>query len=579
VRPCPASVRWLLALALLASGLSLSTHAQDLNALGGSNMAGLYGLDVNPASIADSKLRMDFLLFGAGFNVQGDYAALRRGKLFDAFERADFARPLTDPDKAWNERLVGGGTRSQHLNLRANLAPLGGFMLTLSPKTAIAFTANLRVVASIVDANPESIRLFLSDFRASDLYGQPVTNERGAMLAQHWLEYGFSYARVLQDEGRHFFKAGARLKLLQGANGFSFAADGVNYTQVSIDQTSIAPGSQFNYAFSRNFGFPTPFLENSGRILQFTSAPGIGADLGVIYEFRPRIVDYTYDMDGERNLPVRDQMKYRLRVGLSLLDLGGITYKTDAVARQVRVPGGAGNLVYPDLAAASAAEVDARVVSTYGPGTLGTHRLSLPTRLSLQLDGRITDRWYVGAVMMQSLADRRTSPTLPSTYQITPRYESKVLDVLVPVTFNEYGHTAIGTFVRVGPLYVGSNSLWNSFVVGEESFVTDVFIGVKIPVRYTRPKDRDGDKVSDERDQCPKEKGTWEFNGCPDTDGDHVADKDDQCPQDPGLPRFGGCPDTDGDGVPDKDDTCPRTPGLPSNKGCPEGFIELKKDG
>jgi len=78
-----------------------------------------------------------------------------------------------------------------------------------------------------------------------------------------------------------------------------------------------------------------------------------------------------------------------------------------------------------------------------------------------------------------------------------------------------------------------------------------------------KPKDEDGDGVSDKKDKCP---GTpagvkVDLNGCPiDTDGDGVADYQDKCPDVKGLAALQGCPDADGDGVADNDDKCPNTP-------------------
>lgn len=82
--------------------------------------------------------------------------------------------------------------------------------------------------------------------------------------------------------------------------------------------------------------------------------------------------------------------------------------------------------------------------------------------------------------------------------------------------------------------------------------------------------DRDNDGVADKDDECPDEAGPAETKGCPDRDGDGVPDKDDKCPDVKGTKAMKGCPDTDGDGVPDNEDECPNEPGPISNKGCPE---------
>lgn len=85
--------------------------------------------------------------------------------------------------------------------------------------------------------------------------------------------------------------------------------------------------------------------------------------------------------------------------------------------------------------------------------------------------------------------------------------------------------------------------------------------------------DEDGDGIPFYLDQCPKEKGSVENNGCPwtDTDKDGTVDKDDACPAVEGPAENNGCPwpDTDGDGILDKDDACPTKPGMVENQGCP----------
>jgi hypothetical protein len=81
--------------------------------------------------------------------------------------------------------------------------------------------------------------------------------------------------------------------------------------------------------------------------------------------------------------------------------------------------------------------------------------------------------------------------------------------------------------------------------------------------------DVDGDGVPDYADDCMREPGSREFNGCPDSDGDGIRDLEDECVDQSGLPEFNGCPDSDGDGIPDNQDVCPEHHGPPENGGCP----------
>ncbi len=91
--------------------------------------------------------------------------------------------------------------------------------------------------------------------------------------------------------------------------------------------------------------------------------------------------------------------------------------------------------------------------------------------------------------------------------------------------------------------------------------------------------DNDQDGVPDGEDECPNEAGPASNKGCPilDTDGDGVLDEDDLCPNEPGPVANRGCPwpDRDSDGVLDKDDKCPDEPGPVANAGCPYKNIEI----
>jgi len=95
--------------------------------------------------------------------------------------------------------------------------------------------------------------------------------------------------------------------------------------------------------------------------------------------------------------------------------------------------------------------------------------------------------------------------------------------------------------------------------------------------------DADGDKVADENDVCPSERGPSQHGGCPldpnDEDDDGVANGTDWCPGYAGPPpsgcsKLGGDPgDQDGDGVPDSSDRCPTFPGAAKRNGCHMGSV------
>jgi len=94
----------------------------------------------------------------------------------------------------------------------------------------------------------------------------------------------------------------------------------------------------------------------------------------------------------------------------------------------------------------------------------------------------------------------------------------------------------------------------------------------------SKPRDTDGDGVTDRNDRCPDTPhgATVDATGCPkDSDGDGILDGLDQCPNTPKGAKIDakGCPlDADGDGVFDGLDQCADTPkgATVDDKGCPK---------
>jgi outer membrane protein OmpA-like peptidoglycan-associated protein len=115
----------------------------------------------------------------------------------------------------------------------------------------------------------------------------------------------------------------------------------------------------------------------------------------------------------------------------------------------------------------------------------------------------------------------------------------------------------------------------------------EVLLGISYVIGLeTKPKDGDGDGVTDDKDKCPTEVGLAKYDGCPppDSDNDGLNDEDDKCPKVAGTKAYNGCPtpDTDGDGVADDKDKCPKVKGETKWNGCPppdsdgDGVIDPK---
>ena len=569
-----------------------SLNAQNYLGIYGSNYSGVMGTDIQPASFVDSRFVVDINL--ASFNFGAWTNAL-------SFDTKDMPKWWTksfldsnysawmDPDSTFFDRYItrnyGPDTKKTigfYNNIQVDVL---NFMFHIKPTIAIGAAVKFRSITNIDDVDPKLAFLGENSLDYPALWNQQFNEELVNLNHLSWMEYGFIYSQVLKDGGEHFMKIGGKAKLVSGYSAAYFHTKNFDYNLYNEDTSQYLAGD-FSY------GYSTGLLSGEEQI-KAASKMGFGLDLGFVYEWRPDWKKYKYDMDGETDLWRRDQEKYTLRTGISILDIGGMKFTKGGLSRDFSV--NTSNLFDLQVfnSAGSLAEVDGVIDSLVNNPTTGwkeneevgnTFFMNLPTALSLQADYHIWKWFYVNATGMISLQSRKNpnQVRVPNQFTLTPSFDHAWFGLHVPLSYNKYSGFKAGIGARLGPLTVGVNDLGFLFATGKKINGAAIYAGLRVPILYGAPEDADGDKVSDEKDDCMLEQGVWAFRGCPDTDGDGIKDSDDQCPQDPGLKEYQGCPDKDGDKIIDRNDDCPDVAGLPKFKGCPDrdndSIIDTKDD-
>lgn len=538
-------------------------NAQDIPGYNVSNYAGISGFHLNPASIADSRYKFDMNLFGAGAGFYNNYIGFKRQILND-YQGGDLKERF----------MVEGVNNASRIRINnQNYLQLPSFMVTVSPKIALAFNFRIRSLVNIDNVNPELARLSYSGFSEESLFNLKLNNDQFSMNAMAWSEYGIGYAQVLKGKGKHFFKIGGQAKIISGLGAGYFYARDLDYSWKNKDTLSVFE-SDFGYGHSTNFEFDEENVK-----YKFVTKPSIGFDVGLVYEFRPKYKDYLYNLDGLTDLERRDKEKYLFRLGVSLLDLGRVKFTKSPNSNDFSA--NIQNWDVSNLKFNSVQDFNDTIRRRFGMRqSVGDFNMALPTALSIQADWNAGKNFFVNFTSFVSpriISDESKVHSL-SYYRVTPRWDHKWFGLFVPVGLNGYGQFNLGTGVRVGPLVIGSSNVGN-LLVGKHITGLDAHFALKIPIMYGRPKDKDKDGVSNRRDKCPKIPGPWETLGCPDKDGDFITDADDKCPDVRGIMEMQGCPDTDRDGITDSEDNCPESAGTTATNGCPDsdgdGVVDL----
>ena len=560
------------------------SDAQGLIGYNMSNYAGTNGVYLNPSAIADSRHKLYINILSTDIMAYNDY------EYYD--NNIGILTAIKDTSFKWNDHLLKNRNGKPH-NLDFQNETRGpGFMFSWNDKNSISFTTRLRTSIQAFDVPEALITTLETGYQSGQLnLYSGLTADHFKLNVNMFSEWAITYARVIYEKKQHFVKAGITLKHERGLFMFQFVNQHLNFRFAGKDSIAGYDVSAImNYTSEKYFGITNltkvDFSKPADRIKQWffggnALGKGWGFDLGAQYEYRPkRKYYYSMDCHQQRNPEVN---KYKLKLGFALTDIGHISYNNEAV-KQVVLHGGT-TISSADTVKWGKIDTIKHITSTDNivqvfSKALG-HNLSstttpfiakLPTTMNLQFDYLIRNRLYLSGVYIQSMRKKQDldGARFTSVLVLTPRYEYKWFEFSLPLVIRPgFATTQVGGTVRVGPAYFGTDNLSGLLGVGNINGL-NFYAGFCVPICKKMKTDKDGDKVSDKLDKCPKEKGTCETQGCPDKDGDGIIDKDDKCPDVAGVIKFKGCADRDGDGIEDSLDTCPDEPGTKRLNGCPD---------
>lgn len=404
------------------------------------NYAGIQSVLVNPANAADSRMKLDINLFSVSTFVGNDFISIDLSDISSFENGFDF-----DTDAETNPMANN--------NFFGNAEVLGpSALFNLNEKSSIALTTRARVFYNLHNIGGELYEVANSD-EDVDNFNLSMNDLSG--VVHGWAEIGVTYGRVVLEQDNHFLKAGATLKYLAGAGGvFGFSPMlTANYTSNNEMLTTTG---------NLNYGYTSGFEAEEINFSDITG--GFGADLGVVYEWR--------DADNW------DENPYKLRVGLSVTDIGAINYS------------GTSNYRYDMNATIDANEFDEKDLDEVlednynGTETVENTKFGLPTAIQVFADYSITNRFFVsaqGAISVKKVSDIPVSNII-NTFSVTPRFEMRWISVYSPISLRQYDSSvAWGFGFRAGPLTIGSGSILTNLISSSSKSV-DVYVGLKIPL-------------------------------------------------------------------------------------------------
>ncbi len=545
-------------------------YAQDFLYYGLNNYGGVMPVFQNPANIADSRSRWDLILLGNHTDFGNNYIGLKPSAI-KGYGWFDFKNPNFS-DTAFKHkyivRMQNGFQKEAMLNFRLLLP---SFMINLNEQHSIGFTWSIRSLLNVYNVNQQLADLLYSDIRDSSLFSGDK-NYRFSLALNTFAEYSGTYARVLYKKDKHFLKAGISLKLLQGLGSIYAYADPLHY-QFTTDSTVNLYNSQIGYGHSDNFDFSADWI----RKYSFSSLPGLGIDLGFVYEFRPKYWKYQFQSTDGKTIERRDKNKYLYKLSASVIDIGHLTYRKSANSADFIANTSGWKFRDIQYNQYPIAAIDDTIKHRFTLiNTSNKYKMYLPTSFLIQNDINIWKDFYFNYSASFDLRKKIfNSNSRYNSHHFSLRYERPHLSAAVSLNYNDFMNTvnqpwSVGALFHLWFLSVGTTNL-NNFLYKRDIYGMNFFVLIKTtPHLFKRPEDKDKDGMPDLGDVCPTIAGSIKTKGCPDSDKDGVPDIQDKCPDKAGLIVYEGCPDTDMDSIPDNIDECPTSAGNKLTNGCPD---------
>ncbi len=419
-----------------AISVTLSASAQHNLGIATSNMAGINGLQLNPANIAESKevksVNIVSFSYGVDNNVgpfsakEGLIVALDNGKTNNMFQYTN------------NSRIA---------MLAPYISILGpSVMFRLDKKNTIAFTTAIRGMNQFNNFDQTLFHTFNDKTFVTD-QNVLATLRNFNYTVQLWSEIGASYAGVFYNDGHNKIKAGATLRYLagiayvgvdgtnmdvsfkQGVSAFSATNTDIEYSSNALN-TRLSQGTDISKGFISLLG-----KRKFGK--------GLGGDIGVVYEHKP--------------MDAKPADEYRTRFSLSLCDIGSIRYSADINTTERFT--GTGNLSGPGiLSSVKNFEVmrNYAVKNGFKAEIKKTvTKVHLPTHLMMGGDYNLQQGYYLNVTFLVNLTNREQyGNSYFSQFSVTPRYEYKKMKLTLgmPITYSTLSNRFKAGF---GAMYKG----------------------------------------------------------------------------------------------------------------------------
>lgn len=480
---------------LICLFFSFGVAAQQWLGISGSNYAGTNSVYTNPANVVDSRYKVyinlasnDIFLTNNFTNWEAPYSVLQ---LFSNTVPTQYRNPVNNNILFKDEYLAANQSSGlKHLHTIDDFRGPSA-LINLNNRQSVAVLTRVRTGINFTGMESQFSELIRTNIKNEGIQNQLVNLNGTTFNANSFVEFGLSFGQVLMSEDEDFVKVGLAVKRLVGLYSAHLMIDRANYDVVSDPANRTERLLRINslvaqYGYTKNEAFENAKFSPGWILGNQSAGSGWGLDIGIVYEFRPDLRKFSYREKGVLKLDP-SKNKYQFRVGVSLLDIGGLKYSNPNYVKNWDI--NTTNKVFNSK--------DYKKVQGLNDGldrinaslnlsedqAQSLFHTSLPTAFSVNFDYHYKNNIYINSVWTHALrSDNSIGIKSPSLLAVTPRWETKWAEVAMPFALlDNYSTFSFGLSARLGPVFLGTDNLGSILNIGTPRGL-DLYFGASIPI-------------------------------------------------------------------------------------------------
>ncbi len=465
---------FLISIIALFSG---ETFSQISLGLVNGNYSGSNSLMINPSLMANSRLKADINLFSINAFEENNYLYFpaRESSLIKLFNGAYDYRLYAKPYGDGERRVCSYYDNKSLKNIFENVRITGPSAMLSVHDHVFAVSTGFRAMSSTrrLPYNLANFSYYGMDFKPQ--HNVYFMDDNYDIASMAWGEVKFSYATVFNRSNNNHWSVGISAGPAFGYAGAYMSGGDTRYIAYNDSILNVEH-------LDAEFGLSLPVNYDADDVNYFDQVIkgyGWGMDIGVSWQYR----DKPYQKRFPRNCYKRTFEDYKFRVGVSILDIGWVKFSKNAERHVynnvsnnlINVNGMQYTNVGDQMNSLSELFYGDPDASLEG----NSIKIFMPASLSVQIDYHLADWWYINGTLI--LPAKYASPMVerPMVLAVTPRFESRFLEVNLPLVLYDYKYPRVGLSVRIEGLTVGSDNL-GGFLSYDDFTGADFYISYKV---------------------------------------------------------------------------------------------------